>query len=385
MKFTIKSCIGKTWTDVSSVIDDVRSSGKDSFEIDIRNPKAIMRNVKATVGIKLKLKGGLKSFYFILPTAAGGFIDGNSEDNEINKTRSLSELGLKNKDLIYLVGSSPEMELVNFLVKCCDEHRAAIEQEPVASDHNVKNIRKEPSAQSGKQLPIGEKRLRSDQRLSETAEVEMEPVASRGSSSSFMGSHDEDEVFSGDDEEWEDEISLDSDVELGEFDGIDDDSAEMLIDLSSEQLEMLNMILDLPDAGNLLERFSTAPEEVMQTVQSSKPELFELITKNHQIFLQLMEGIKILNINSSDSLSELREFAHMLSSVQGTDAEEITDENSTPAMAVSETLLGEEAAPKITSLMELGGFSREQCMRALMRCDMDMERAANFLFENFAG
>eukprot|EP00658_Telonema_sp_P-2_P034603 TRINITY_DN25247_c0_g1_i2.p1 TRINITY_DN25247_c0_g1~~TRINITY_DN25247_c0_g1_i2.p1 ORF type:complete len:203 (+),score=78.94 TRINITY_DN25247_c0_g1_i2:103-711(+) len=183
-------------------------------------------------------------------------------------------------------------------------------------------------------------------------------------------------------------------------------------------------------------KFQSDPTAVMVEVQQNSPELFQLVTENHEEFLKIMEmrrkmreeGLRLEDmmpegeanhpphvpgqvVPDAEVSDRLRELVNIykeegIPSADGmtvTDMEgnvihsaldddmfggmggplgELAALGGAPAQAALEPLSAEDEA-NITSLQGLGNFTREQCEKALRRCEKDIQRAASFLFENY--
>ena len=203
-----------------------------------------------------------------------------------------------------------------------------------------------------------------------------------------------------DDEGWDDddEEDIEDDEELSDDEGEDEE-------LSPEDDERGRLAMGLMALGNprdLSRRFIANPTEVLADLQQNQPELFNLIGRHNQFFLDLVnEGANITD-------EEMEEMEGMEEEEDFSDDSEAMDDATEMFLAAARrggrgrggrggaVLSGGPSASggappprpltdddnaKIEQLMQLG-FTREQCTAAYLRCGRNPERAANMLFEN---
>ncbi|KEG12540.1 hypothetical protein DQ04_01631060 [Trypanosoma grayi] len=171
-------------------------------------------------------------------------------------------------------------------------------------------------------------------------------------------------------------------------------------------MELLSHLLEtVPNLVEMRQQFLTNPAEIMRQVQENDPRLFELITANHQEFLELVNNEDLVTTlqqqqemqaafldeeGAFEDDEEMEEavgslMAQYLLSGGGSDnskaTEDAGDSGQSETQRYLERVPTEEEEGKIEQLMQLG-FTRDQCRVAFFKTKGSLERAANLLFED---
>jgi len=437
--------------------------------LSINNPAATLTSTKATIGIKMKLKGagGLSSiaiaYYNPTPTEEGApaltIIDDRSAAAKTLKIKDIP--GLKDDtlvfvvsaDIIKMVADQPQNKDINTTYLSAPDAEPFTTWVKDASENAVlRQKEREVAAAEKKEAAAGKKRERAEDETTAAPAAVVPPTTTVDSdfARAMLGVNaaEDGSSMDDDDEEWDDEDGFD---EEGDGDWEDDeitdgsDAAEnseelqLLMDtldsfgLTIKGVKMLDQLLNLPNINELWSKFQSDPTAVMIEVQQNSPELFQLVTENHEEFLKIMEmrrkmreeGLRLDDMMPEGEVNQaphipgevvpdaevserLRELVNIYKEegIPSADGMTVTDMEGnvihsaldddmfggmggpltalggSPAQAALEPLLPEDEE-KITSLQGLGNFTREQCEKALRRCGKDIERAAAFLFENY--
>ena len=443
--------------------------------LSINNPAATLTSTKATIGIKMKLKGagGLSSIsiaYLNSTADAAPVLTIIDDRSAAAKTLKIKDIpGLKDDTLVFVVSADivkmvadqPQNKDVNTTyLSASDAEPFTSWVQDAASNLVLRQKEREIAAAEKKEAAAGKKRERAEDETT-TAAVAPTTTKPTGSTTPAVDSDfaramqgvnaAEDGSSMDDDEEWDDEDGFD---EEGDGDWEDEeitdgsDAAEnseelqLLMDtldsfgLTIKGVKMLDQLLNLPNINELWSKFQSDPTAVMVEVQQNSPELFQLVTENHEEFLKIMEmrrkmredGLRLDDMMPEGEVNQtphvpgdivpdaevserLRELVNIykeegIPSADGmtvTDMEgnvihsaldddmfagmggalgQLTALDGASAQAPLEPLLPEDEE-NITSLQGLGNFTREQCEKALRRCNKDIQRAAAFLFENY--
>jgi hypothetical protein len=141
------------------------------------------------------------------------------------------------------------------------------------------------------------------------------------------------------------EAGLDAD----EFDDEEESTVESEDEEAMEQSEMIASLIALPNFDTLRTRFNLDPRAAMEDIQNMNADLFALIGRQPQLFLDFLRAGGVASSTQEPS---------------ATDPPALTPEDQ----------------GNIETLMQLG-FSREQCVSAYLRCSKNVDRAAGALFE----
>lgn len=163
------------------------------------------------------------------------------------------------------------------------------------------------------------------------------------------------------------EMELDDDDEIGsigsgESSNIDDMSPE-----EQEQSRLAMMLLAMPDYATLRDRFTSDPRAVLADIQQSRPQLFALIGRHRQFFLDFVNG------DAGGSGSDDDEGGAGLVACAPPQPRPSSDTNAAAVMTQEDTAA-------VEGLMQLG-HSRERCLEAFKRARKDVNRAAELLFD----
>ena len=444
------------------------SSGTAAVPLSINNPAATLTSTKATIGIKMKLKvaGGLSSFSIgylkksetdaTQPTIE--FVDDRSPAAKTLKIKDIPSLEddclvfIVSSDLLKVLAGQPQNKDATLYLTAPADTPLFSAWVAEAAEHQVaKKKEREQAAELKKEaaLAAGKKRERSETDASgnpvsksavtsPTASTVAETVglvSNNAEHGSESDENDDDEDWDDEDGDWDDEDDEEwEDENVSDGSDADENPAELqlLLDtidsfaLSLKGVQMLDKLLNLPNIDDLWAKFQTDPTAVMQEVQQSSPELFQLVAENHEEFLKIMEmrrkikedGLNVAHmmpgdegdtgdvepedisdaevtvrlrelvniykeegVPSADGLTVTDMEGNVISSAQDGDMIDLGSLN--PSAVAALTPLTPEDEEKISSLMSLGAFTRDQCERALRRCDKNIERAASFLFENY--
>ena len=304
----------------------------DVVELDIRNPKATVSNLRAAVAVKLKQD----PHSFVLSS------DSHPLNNE---NASLREIGLRDGDFV-TVKRSREADVA-------PSEATAPSSAFVPDENALRQLR-----DMGFTVEAATEALRSNNNnLSSAADTLLRNAFSAGGSSYVHDTRVESESES--DEEGEEGEET---AQGAQHEPLDEETARDL-----EQL--VSGLMALPNAANLPERFHTDPQGVLREIQSHNPHLFQLIGRHNQFFLDLVQGGHL-----GDALQDEGEEAEDSEEAEEVESEE-ADATAPPAGSAppDTTQLGPEDEEKITSLMQLG-FSREKCQEAYLRAGRSVER-----------
>jgi hypothetical protein len=382
-------------------------------EIDIRNPRATVANLRAAIGVTWKIKDS-NSFRM---SSQGADLD--------TATKLLGEAGLKEGDLITFamkrareeetVASAPAPAsatlVANEGVKAPDvastPSQAAVAQSntsapaPSAASQPTSS----PAADGGLQklidmgFPEGAARAALSMSAGNT-ERATELLLSGNIPAAGTTAADDDDDFEDVDDEDDEE---DPDEEFQDDDDGEEDEEDIEGEMSPEEQEQAQLAMGLLQLGHpreLSAQFLANPQEVMARIQRERPDLFDLIARHNQFFLDLVNTGATL---SGDDLEEGEEDEEEEDSDEDDEERDPLDYGLIPRGGrgrgrAGRGAGGSEGAPagspgsparpltdednaRIDSLMALG-FTREQCIAAYLRCGRNAERAANFLFEN---
>jgi hypothetical protein len=307
----------------------VRIVGGASHEIDIKNPKATVANLRAAVAVKFKLSAA----DFRLTHGGITGLDGSD-------AQKLSELALAEGDTVTVV---------------------------------MKRAREEARQQAAPSA--------GSQRLAQLLAEQQNPM---GDFEAMSGDEDFDEEASDDDDE--DDFNME-DEELEIDDDELDDSPE-----GAEQNELATTLMRVDGEDTLHRRFLADPRAVMTGLQRDEPRLFTLIGKHPQFFLDMLSAHEEWDddeeIGGGDDDDDSDASG---SELAGSDAAEIAEalgegaprraRAAAPAAVRRDAPLTAEDTANIESLMELG-FARAVATEAYHRCSRKMERAAALLFDS---
>ncbi|KAH9598935.1 XPC-binding domain [Trypanosoma melophagium] len=194
----------------------------------------------------------------------------------------------------------------------------------------------------------------------------------------------------------------------------EEDEEDMMEDGAAEMLS--HLLATVPNLLEMRQQFLANPAEIMQQIREQDPRLFELITSNHQQFLDLVNNEALVEtlqreqeeaenglLDEEDEEGdfeyegEAEDFINaLMAEYMGSEAAAaLTDggrggdanENMMMEVGATETqryldrVPTEEEEAKIEQLMQLG-FTRDQCKVAFFKAKRSLERAANLLFED---
>lgn len=357
----------------------VKQTGLVEKELDvtIKNPAATIANVRAAIAIHFKLDP--HSFTMIHQTAS-------LED----ATKLLTQSGVAEGDCITLVTKRPREES-DAAVAAADRPTVASAPVPVTSSA--------PASTTASARSTGGQRRR---RVTVPHVLAEEP-------DEFLEQHQ-----NADDSDDEPEFDEEDEEEEGE-------------EVDSDLADMVSEILSIPDILSLREQFLHNPQQVLQGIQNTNPRLFQLITRYHQQFLDLVQNQELLETLQmeqdeedatyiGEEMEEMDEEEEAMlhdaiiqaleqernsvesSATLGRNATQILSNRSTAVSSRANTggeggaatattgrripeVISDEDNAKIEELMSFG-FTKEQCTAAFFQCNRSMDRAANLLFEN---
>ncbi|ORC90222.1 uncharacterized protein TM35_000092720 [Trypanosoma theileri] len=197
----------------------------------------------------------------------------------------------------------------------------------------------------------------------------------------------------------------DSDEEMEE-----EDEEDMMEDGAREMLS--HLLATVPNLLEMRQQFLANPAEIMQQIREQDPRLFELITANHQEFLDLVNNEALVETLQREQEEEqnglldeeegdfeyedeaedlinslMAEYMGSVAAAALADGDDENEPNEATDVAITETqryldrIPTEEEEAKIEQLMQLG-FTKDQCKVAFFKAKRSLERAANLLFED---
>eukprot|EP00672_Neobodo_designis_P022767 CAMPEP_0174834900 /NCGR_PEP_ID=MMETSP1114-20130205/5114_1 /TAXON_ID=312471 /ORGANISM="Neobodo designis, Strain CCAP 1951/1" /LENGTH=361 /DNA_ID=CAMNT_0016068829 /DNA_START=68 /DNA_END=1153 /DNA_ORIENTATION=- len=148
-----------------------------------------------------------------------------------------------------------------------------------------------------------------------------------------------------------------------------------------EQAELVAGLIQLPNFETLKARFDNDPRAAMADLQTTNPQLFNLIARHPQFFLDFLNSPHDdLNDDDDDDDSEFGGSPVAPNQpIVSSSAARTSSAAAAPSAAQRNPT--EADTRKIEELMQLG-FSREQCTDAYWRHGRNPDRAAAWLFDN---
>ncbi|CAD2218541.1 XPC-binding domain/UBA/TS-N domain containing protein, putative [Angomonas deanei] len=353
----------KNLTDCKTSIEDLQDQS-ETVEVEIKDPRATLLNLRASVSVQFRLPVNGFWFYVRPPTKPVDFSD---------EKKMLSATGLADMDVVYIYSKSrPKDSVLADLTDAAVDSGMKRPRPEEAEEERVAPEKKADAPTATTEAPA-----------TTTAELAQEKTTAGQDSEEEL----EDDVFLFDEEK--ESVA---------------DMYEKLVDYYPEQLKQLR------------ERFLHSPQEIMTEIQTNHPDLFLLISKHQEAFLELMNNEQLVEslqdgelVDNEDEefdeeqLGQLDEMImaamqdggadgaalrQLLSGEDGGDMDEEEGEGDDGVVLyggddmkrIADFEPTEEDEKKIQELVQLG-FTYEQCKYAFYKCHRSVERAANMLFE----
>jgi hypothetical protein len=336
---------------------NVSLDGAAPVPITIRNPGATIANLRAAVAVTLKL--GANSFEMFL----------DSSDKAISdETPKLTAVGVKD-------GSTVAVKR-----KRGRDGEAVVETTTVAQANPAQRPPRSEAAVAGR------------------TRAPMEQLLAALHAGRGLEAADDDDFDDDDEEDDDEETDFESmsgslaDDAMFEGLGVDDEEgseSESDTRFGPEEVELLQRLLALPNIDTLKNRFRSDPRAAMADIQATSPELFNLIARHTQFYLNFVNDLESDDGESHEEDGDVQEHGAAAGHVPGasSSAGRAAAASSSPSQPAGATAARGSQRPltdaderNIQELMQLG-FPRDKCLEAYIRCGRNPNRAAGALFD----
>jgi hypothetical protein len=340
---------------------------QETKELNIRNPQATIANLRAAVSVTLKIP-------------SGGFRMCVGEEELTDESKRLDAVPLEEGMTVTVIKKRPR-----------DEPNSSAGGAVTAASSSSQPPTRIHRTEAGS-------RRAADPVASDAIFRQLQAMAQAhqgaGAADFSGGEEDDDEEDSDDDgslaEDAQFEFGLegDDDDDEEEDEGDEEDTPEI-----REQMELVSMLLALPNFETIKSRFDADPRAAMADIQTANPQLFNLIARHTQFFLDFLEagghyGTGASSSDDGDSDADDMDPETARAIAESAASAPIQSAPSTAAAAAVPSnggnaegrTLTEADTRNIEELMLLG-FSREKCTEAYFKHGRNPNRAAGALFD----